>query len=337
MTVSSFTGTPVQEPGHSSKIQRKFVLGERFVKWIVLLVALLLPSEPVWAQASATGEGVRGTLVHDREFWRAIAKNHYAVPAGQQAFPLLRELSGYVGSRDPELRDDLAYSITTEWIKHQELPTAELLSLLDEWRVNLRTGIGESANDGVLKRSFSALFLVSLAERDLKTPFLTEDRYRALLSDALAYLKDERDLRGFDPTLGWIHATAHTADLIAALARNPMFKPDDQGRVLDAISTRLSSAHEIFTYGEQDRLALVAARIVGRKDFGVAGFNQWLNAMDTSDQKVWKDIPPKLELLQTFENDTYMLRGLAVYLAMTPPKATVTDAQNEVLKILRER
>ena len=36
--------------------------------------------------------------------------------------------------------------------------------------------------------------------------------------------------------------------------------------------------------------------------------------MDTNDQRVWKDSPPKLELLQTFENDTYMLRGLALYL-----------------------
>jgi hypothetical protein len=208
---------------------------------------------------------------------------------------------------------------------------------MDEWRANLRAGIGESGNDGVLKRSFSALLLVSIAERDLKTPFLTEDRYRALLSDALAYLKAERDLRGFDPTLGWIHATAHTADLLAALARNLMFNQDDQSRLLDALSTRLSSAHEIFTFGEQDRLALVAARIVGRKDFDAAGFSQWLKATDTSDQRVWKDIPPKLELLQTFENNTYMLRGVAVYLSMTPPSAAVTEVQNEVLKILRER
>jgi hypothetical protein len=252
---------------------------------------------------------------------------------------LLHELSGYLGSRDPELRDDLAYSITTIWIKHQkQISTDELYSLLDDWQANLRTGIGETGNDGILKRSFSALSLVALAERDLKMPFLGEERYRAFLANALAYVRDERDLRGFDPTLGWIHATAHTADLLAALAANPLLKNEDQVRLLDAIAHRLSSAHEIFTYGEQDRLSALAATIVVRKDFDAPAFHNWLRALDAADHKVWKDIPPHLELLQTFENDTYMLRGLAAYLSSVKGSGPAgMEAQKAVLKVLQNR
>jgi uncharacterized protein DUF2785 len=55
-----------------------------------------------------------------------------------------------------------------------------------------------------------------------------------LLAAALAYLRDERDTRGFDPAKGWIHSTAHTADLVAALARNPQFTPADQTQARDA-------------------------------------------------------------------------------------------------------
>jgi hypothetical protein len=80
------------------------------VKWTVMFVALFLMSFPMLAQSQASADGVQGKPLHDREFWRAIAKNRYAVPDGQPVFPLLRELSGYLGSRDPELRDDLAYS-----------------------------------------------------------------------------------------------------------------------------------------------------------------------------------------------------------------------------------
>jgi hypothetical protein len=211
------------------------------VKWIVLLGILFLACPATLAQPTAK---VEEKSVHDREFWRAIAKNRYAVPEGQPIFPLLRELSGYLGSKDPELRDDLAYTITAVWIKHhQQFSTDELNSLLDDWRANLRVGLGESGTDSVLKRSFSALCLAALAERDLKAPFLTEERYRTLLADALAYLKGERDLRGFDPAIGWIHATAHTADLLTALAGNPFFHSEDQGRVLNAIWRRLASAH----------------------------------------------------------------------------------------------
>ena len=308
------------------------------MKWMVTFVALFLMSFPMLAQSQASADGVQGKPLHDREFWRAIAKNQYAVPDGQPVFPLLRELSGYLGSRDPELRDELAYSITTVWIKHQkQISTCELYSLLDGWQANLWIGIGETANDGVLKRSFSALSLVALAERDLKMPFLGEERYRTFLANALAYLRDERDLRGFDPTLGWIHATAHTADLLAALAANPFLKNEDQGRLLDAIARRLSSAHEIFTYGEQDRLSELAATIVMRKDFNAPAFHSWLSALDAADQKVWKDTPPHLELLQTFENDTYMLRGLAASLSANALDPAGMEAQKAILKVLQKR
>jgi hypothetical protein len=308
------------------------------MKWTVIFVVLFLMSFPALARSQAPAEGVQGKPLHDREFWRTIVKNRYAVPDGQPIFPLLRELAGYLGSRDPELRDDLAYSITTIWIKHQkQISTGELYSLLDDWQANLRTGIGETGNDGILKRSFSALSLVALAERDLKMPFLGEERYRALLANALAYLRDERDLRGFDPTLGWIHATAHTADLLAGLAANPLLKNEDQGRLLDAISRRLSSAHEIFTYGEQDRLSALAATIVARKDFDAPAFHNWLSTLDAADQKAWKDSPPHLELLQTFENDTYMLRALAAYLSVNVSDPAGMEAQQAVLKVLQKR
>lgn len=308
------------------------------MKWMTAFVALFLMSFPMLAQSPAPAEEMPGKPVHDREFWRAIAKNRYAVPERQQVYPLLHELSAYFGSPDSELRDDLAYSITTVWIKHQKQISAdELNSLLDDWQANLRVGIGESGNDGVLKRSFSALGLVALAERDLKMPFLSEERYRTFLANALAYLRDERDLRGFDPTLGWIHATAHTADLLAALAANPLLKNGDQGLLLDAIASRLSSAHEIFRYGEQDRLSALAARIVVRKDFDAPAFHNWLTALDAADQKVWKDTPPHFELLQTFENDTYMLRGLAAYLSANALDPEGMEAQKAVLKVLQER
>lgn len=134
---------------------------------------------------------------HDRTFWRNIADNRYAVPEGESAFALARELSGYLGSTDPELRDDLAYSILDAWVvRRPRLPMQELLAFLDEWTANLEVPLGESGTDSVLKRSFSALCLASLADRELKTQFLGPARYHSLLYDAISYLSNERDLRG---------------------------------------------------------------------------------------------------------------------------------------------
>ena len=162
--------------------------------------------------AKADAEGV-----HGKEYWKAIVAKRYEVPEGEKAFGFAKELSGYLKSSDAELRDDLAYSILAEWILHKAVFSKdELLALEEEWRENLKTRIGESGTDSIFLRSFSALCLAAIAERELKSQFLGEERYHKLLAAALEYLKDEKDLRGFDEKKGWIHAMAHAADLIAA-------------------------------------------------------------------------------------------------------------------------
>ena len=275
---------------------------------------------------------------HDREYWRLIAKNHYAIPPGEEVFPLARELSSYLGSPDPELRDDLAYSILATWIVGQrKLSQIELVTLLEEWQANLRAGIGEVGTESIFKRSFSTLCLETLAERDLKEPFLGEARFRKLLDEALAYLRDERDLRGFDAKNGWIHATAHTADLLAALAGNPLFTKQDQARVLEAIAERLATASVIFTYGEQDRLANVAAAIIGRKDFDGGSWSSWIAKLDKEDRVVWNESPPKIQPLARFENDSYFLSATAAQISLRPATSTSAEAQKSVLAVLRHR
>src|ERR1700752_945325 len=59
---------------------------------------------------------------HDRSFWQAIAKNKYAVPEHESADALAHELSALLASPDPELRDELAYSILTTWIYRKDSP-----------------------------------------------------------------------------------------------------------------------------------------------------------------------------------------------------------------------
>jgi uncharacterized protein DUF2785 len=283
------------------------------------------------------GQG-RPKPTHDKAFWQAVTANKYQVPAGETPFALAQELSGYLASPDPELRDDLAYSVLTVWIVRQRRFSPEqLVQLSDEWSANLREGIGQSGTDGVFKRSFSALCLSSLAERELRSPFLGQARYRKLLAATLEYLRDEKDLRGFDGAKGWIHATAHAADLLAALASNSLFTKQDQPAALQAIAQRLATANEVFTYGEQDRLANVVAVIASRQDFDLDGFQSWLANLDAAEQSVWKDSPPKLPGLARFENDTYMLRAIVPQLLQKQSSPAALEAQRLVLQSLQRR
>lgn len=304
------------------------------LRCLMIFAILVACLPPVWAQAPAKATNTP----HDREFWRQIAKSRYAVPSGEAPLSLAQELSGYLASPDPELRDDLAYSILTSWIVRQKrFSHAELIIFADEWQRNLTRGIGDSGTDTVFFRSFSALCLASLAERDLNDPFLEADRFRALLNAALAYLRDEKDLRGFDERKGWIHATAHTADLIAALADNRLFEKQAQPAVLEAISQRLATAGVVFTMGEQDRLANAVVAMMVREDFDTGAWRSWLATLNQEDQTVWNDSPPKMNALARFQNDSYFLRAIVAQASLRQPSPALAESLKPVLALLSRR
>jgi hypothetical protein len=273
---------------------------------------------------------------HDREFWRGIAKNRYAVPDHESADALAHELSALLASADPELRDDLAYSILAHWIYHRDtLTTPTLLALTDEWRANLTSGLGEAGTNSVLKRSFSALSLSEMAKREAKTPFMGEDRYHSLVGQAISYLKAERDLRGYDATLHWIHATAHTADLLAALADSPLLTAEEAAAILKATATRLSTAPQVYTQGEQDRLAAAIVSVIRRKDFDASTFDPWLAHIDDEDRDVWT--ATTVESLARYQNHNYTLQALTVRLSLEGNSASMTAYRERVLAVLAKR
>ncbi|HEV7765403.1 MAG TPA: DUF2785 domain-containing protein [Thermoanaerobaculia bacterium] len=266
---------------------------------------------------------------HDRVYWDAIIQAQYAVPAGETPFALAQELSEFLGSPDPELRDRIAYSILSVWLSGDTpFTNSELRALLKEWQGNLKS-------DAVLKRSFSALSLAELVKRDRKSSFLEPAQYRELLTSTLEYLASERDFRGFDPVRGWVHATAHTADLLAALARHRLLTPADQKQLLAGIALRLSSAGEVFTQGEQDRLAQAVTAIVLRSDFDAAGFDGWLTGLRATTRQAARTRPLTPAVLATVQNNTYFLQALYARLSLetidgaaAKSRAAVLDALN---------
>jgi hypothetical protein len=273
---------------------------------------------------------------HDRDFWRAIAKAHYAVPDHESADALVHQLSALLASPDPELRDDLAYSILARWIHRPNiLSTPTLLSLTDEWRANLKRGLGESETNSVLQRSFSALGLAEMAKREAKSPFMGPERYHALVAEATTYLQAERDLRGYDATLHWIHSTAHTADLLSALAASPLLTKEESAAIVHAIDARLATAPQVYTQGEQDRLAAALVSVLRRKDFDASTFDPWLTQLQTEDRDVWT--ATTVESLARYQNHTYFLQALAVRLSLEENPPAMSKYREAVLKLLAPR
>ena len=234
---------------------------------VVLLIVGVAASAHVVAQTAAP---------HDKAFWKRIAENKFALPAGESIAPLVQELSGYLASPDPELRDDIAYTTLVTWIYRQRIVPAEVRrQLLKEWTGNLQAGIGTRGTDAVFRRSFSALALGIMPALDNEAAFLEAGEFNELLAAALAYLRDEVDVRGFDAVKGWMHSAAHTADLLKFLGRSRHLQPAQQAAILNGILDKVGRTEEVLTHGEDERLARAVLSIAARADFDEAGFKQW--------------------------------------------------------------
>jgi hypothetical protein len=230
--------------------------------------------------------------VHDRAFWTGLAAKEFAVPEGESAAALALEAAALLSSPDPALRDGVGYEALARWVYVDGVvPPADLEKLRRKLQAGLKNGLGETVGDATYGRSFSAIGLSILAAADLKKPWLSQEAFDDLLASATSYLVAEKDVRGFVAGGGWVHATAHTADVLKFLARSPKLTPAGQARIVEAVAVRLRTAGVVFTWGEDERLALALLSLARRKDFDPKPFEAWLASLAAENAALWKNGP----------------------------------------------
>lgn len=205
------------------------------------------------------------------------------LPTPEQLPQLLSELSDLLGSPNPKLRDDTAYTLLSKWILTHNLPRKlDCRRLLNTWTQNLTYRLDAAAaqrDEAAVRRSFSALSLVLLVEHDIQHPFLSPDGFHELVTKATDYLRLEPEERGYVAVLGWVHATAHAADLLRRLAKSERLEVHHHAEILASITHRLQRLKLAFTAGEDDRLARAIVELVLRPEFETATLKDWLTPL----------------------------------------------------------
>jgi hypothetical protein len=194
--------------------------------------------------------------------WKNVEAADYAVPAGRSMDDLVRELSRALADPDPLVRDGEPYGVLATWIARGTIEPSRRLELGDEMAARLTDPRTEA-------RTFAPLVLGMLvAAGDFKTAWV----------DAFArWYPAERDLRGHDDTLGWLHAVAHGADLLAGFGLHPEVAPT---RMLDLAAARLTEPTDhVYDQLEDDRLARAIARVLTRADLSERDAVGWLDAI----------------------------------------------------------
>jgi hypothetical protein len=224
------------------------------------------------------------SLTADRALWESIVDADAEVPPGRTAAELLPALLDLLGEDDPYLRDEVGYGVLARWVVQDHLLHRDDLRyavsrLLPDLRLGLDGDELASPDSAAVRRSYSALALAILAFRDVEEHFLDGAAVHALLDAGIEYLLDEPDRRGYVLDVGWINATAHAADLLKFLVRNPLTDEADHRRVLEALQTLLTRATgPVFVDDEEDRLVLVVVDVIGRETIDDDELSAWIGA-----------------------------------------------------------
>jgi Protein of unknown function (DUF2785) len=292
----------------------------RFAAGLTLVVAI---SAPASAQPAST---------RTRDEWIALAKSGFALPEGASAIDLLMELNPMLASTDPVLRDDVAFSAAERWIVHDGRVTpAELRQLQQLWTRSLDDGLGKTGADSVFKRSFSMLSLSLIAQRELAAPFLEPAEVEAFFDLALKYFREERDLRGFDEARGWMHTIAHTSDTLKFLVRNSKLPGRRASELLGAVRAKVESADTVFTWGENDRMALALQSAVRRDDADATALEEWVAGWVDQYGTLWAKGPQvDPRRFAVVENARQIMRSLVTALSVDAKPTSAGDTARRV-------
>ncbi|MFF7989160.1 DUF2785 domain-containing protein [Kitasatospora xanthocidica] len=197
--------------------------------------------------------------------WTAIYRADCAPPPGHRLDDLVADAARALGDPDPEVRDGYPYAVLATWIERGVIDRDRRLALGDL--------MAERFTDPRIEaRTFAALVLEMIVRGGDLRP--------AWVEAFAAWYRSETDLRGLDATLGWLHAVAHGADLLAACGLRPEVDP---GPLLALAAERLlTPTDHLFAQREDDRLAKALALVLTRPDLTAERSTAWLAPVGTA-------------------------------------------------------
>jgi hypothetical protein len=273
----------------------------------------------------------------EKDFWVELCKNKFEIPAGHTLAELTREIFSYVGSTDPDLRDEIGYMVFANWLQQERYPVEELRGYIKELIINLHIGIGDEESDTVFLRAFSILFLAEIVHNDNKNSMLNEADIALILEKGLWYIAAEKDPRGYIPVKGWAHALAHTADLLLVLGCNRSLREPDLCNILDSISAKMiGTTNYLYIHGEDERLASAVVEVLRRDLVPIEKVKSW--ALSFTEQN-WKGAYTDEERNRTFQNTRNLLRSIYLELKKDeeemPKQAELENIFLETVKHLK--
>ena len=217
-----------------------------------------------------------------KEKLAAIEKRNYIMENDNEYMETAIQMMEHIGSLDPELRDDLIYTIFSHWILEDRFTSEQLAELLNISldKEHLFYKIEENDQDSVFKRTFSALVIALIIYQHRKENFLTESMLEKTKNSLLQYMAAEKDLRGYVDIKGWAHSAAHTSDALDEIVQCSFIKKSDIEAVLNVIKEKVFVGSYVYIEEEPERMVNAVESALNRKMLTSAEVAKWLQGFD---------------------------------------------------------
>lgn len=239
-----------------------------------------------------------------KERLKEIKIMDFKVPQDMNAFELALPMMEYLGDAEAELRDDLIYSIFSNWITNKVFSKEQLRQMLEVILDDrhLFYKIGEKDTNSVFTRAFSVLVIASLVYMHRQDCFLNKLELMKVKSKVIQYMTEEKDVRGYITDGGWAHTAAHSADALDELALCEELGNVELMELLQAIKDKVCIDDHAFVCYEDERLAYATNSLIGRGLLTEEEISDWIKSF------------AKLEKSKIYPNFYYLIANIRNYL-----------------------
>lgn len=208
-----------------------------------------------------------------------IANNKYELSNEFDYNEITNSMLDNIGDTDPVLRDELIYMVMANWIVNDIYNKDELKEILNICldKDHLFYQIDSKKSDSVFTRTFSALQIAVLINKDSELDFLSKREFNKVTDLVCKYYEKENDLRGYIENKGWAHSAAHGADIFVEIANNEKVENQTLKDILKVISKKIKVDDYIYFNNEDERIAKAVKAIINTNKLKDQYISKWFN------------------------------------------------------------
>jgi len=264
--------------------------------------------------------------------FETLKNNNFAIQNQDTQQALALQLLSCLAHPDPVIRDEIAFSALSRWLRADSFNSTVYLTMFDKL-INVLTN---HVNDKhAVYKPFAALVLSEVVRVDRKSPYLNDAQRSQVVNIISNYFIAIDDFRGFDEKVGWRHNIAHSADVMLQLALNSKTDKQQLDQLLTALASQINAdGQHFYIYGEPKRIAMPVIYIFLRKLHSLAEWEVWLEGITSAPLTSWGDAYKsqkglaKLHNTQNFLNAFYIL----IHKSENPTLVSMIPALEKAIK-----